>query len=327
MPVPVDDRVLIDFRTADDAGVFALGDGREALVQTVDFFTPIVDDPFAYGRIAGANALSDVYAMGGRPITALAIAAFPVRDFDPEIIRSIFAGGLSALIEGGVALLGGHTVQDTEVKFGYAVTGLVATDAVWSNAGARAGDVVLLTKPLGTGIIATAGKFQRAPAAALDAAIASMQQLNRQAADVLRAVGGVHGCTDVTGFSLMGHACEMGEASAVTIEFDVARLPVLPGARALAIANQAGGGLKNRRHFDAHVRLEQVPDDMAAVCFDPQTSGGLLVSLDPSSLPAALDGLAHAGVETHVVGRVSARRPDDACFVRVAPDVVEGLAS
>ncbi len=318
MPVPTDHRVLIDFRTADDAGVFALGDGQEALVQTVDFFTPIVDDAFAYGRIAGANALSDVYAMGGRPITALAIAAFPARDVDPAVVRAIFAGGLSALSEAGVALLGGHTVQDSEVKFGYAVTGLVRVDAVWSNAGARPGDLLLLTKPLGTGIIATAGKFDRAPASVLDTAIASMQRLNRTAADVLLASGAVHGCTDVTGFSLIGHACEMAEASGVTIEFDALRVPVLPGALALALDNRTGGGASNARHFGDRVTIAGVSDEQVAVYYDPQTSGGLLASIDPRVLADVLEHLTVAGVDAHLVGRVVARE-GDAPLVRVAP--------
>lgn len=319
MPVPSDARVLIDFRTADDAGVFALGNGQDALVQTVDFFTPIVDDPFAYGRIAGANALSDVYAMGGRPITALAIAAFPARDFAPDTIRAIFAGGLSALAEAGVALLGGHTVQDSEVKFGYAVTGLVKTEAVWSNAGARPGDVLLLTKPIGTGIIATAGKFQRVSGSILNTAVSSMQRLNRAAADALQASGAVHGCTDVTGFSLIGHASEMAEASGVTIEFDARRIPVLPGAVELALANRTGGGANNARHFGDRVTLTHLSDELVAVYYDPQTSGGLLASIDPLGVPAVLEESARAGIEVHVVGRVVERTDSTGPLVRIAP--------
>lgn len=319
MPLPTDDRVLIDFRTADDAGVFALGHGQDALVQTVDFFTPIVDDPFAYGRIAGANALSDVYAMGGRPITALAIAAFPARDFASETIRAIFAGGLAALTEAGVALLGGHTVQDSEVKFGYAVTGLVEADAVWSNAGARPGDVMLLTKPLGTGIIATAGKFQRVSATVLNTAVSSMQRLNREAAEVFRASGAVHGCTDVTGFSLIGHASEMAEASGVSIEFDALRIPVLPGALELALANRTGGGANNASHFGDRVTLTHVADALAAVFYDPQTSGGLLAAIDPAKVPAVLEESARAGIEVHVVGRVVDRSGSAGPLVRIAP--------
>ena len=301
--MPTSHRVLIDFRTADDAGVFALGDGQ-ALVQTVDFFTPIVDDPYAYGRIAGANALSDVYAMGARPITALAIAAFPARDFPVDTIRAVFAGGLDALAEAGVALLGGHTVQDTEVKFGYAVTGLVDPAHMWSNAGAQPGDVLILTKPLGTGIIATAGKFQRVAADVLDAAVRSMQQLNRAGAEVLGRVADVHGCTDVTGFGLMGHACEMAAASGVSLAIDAASVPVLPGARALALGNRTGGGAGNVRHFGARVVLDGVPDDLAAVLSDPQTSGGLLAAVARGTAAAAMAALTEAGLEARVIGEV-----------------------
>src|SRR5260370_1177071 len=197
LPVRSDERVLVDYRTSDDAGVYRI-DERRALVQTLDFFTPVVDDPVAYGRIAAANALSDVYAMGGRPLTALAIAGFP-KDADRTILSDIFKGGLQTLQEAGVALLGGHTVQDQEIKFGYAVTGEVDPSRIWTNAGARAGDRLFLTKPLGTGVIATAIKFDRAPRRAADEAIASMVLLNRTAADALAQLpaGAAHACTDV----------------------------------------------------------------------------------------------------------------------------------
>src|SRR5688572_2018056 len=230
MPVHDDDRVLVDYRTADDAGVYKL-DERRALVQTVDFFTPIVDDPFVYGQIAAANALSDVYAMGGRPLTALAIAGFP-KTLEHDIVARIFAGGLSKLREAGVALLGGHTVQDAEVKFGYAVTGEVDPERMLTNAGARPGDVLILTKAIGTGVIATAGKFERAVPGALDAAIASMTTLNKAAAEVLerQPAGTVHACTDITGFGLIGHGSEMATGSGCTLEFDAGRVPLLEGA-------------------------------------------------------------------------------------------------
>ena len=311
LPVPTDPRVLVDYRDADDAGVFVVGD--VALVQTVDFFTPIVDDPEAYGRIAAANAVSDVYAMGARPITALAIAAFPAKDFDIAIAKAIFAGGLSVLRECGVALLGGHTVQDTEVKFGYAVTGLVPPDAVWTNAGARAGDAVILTKALGTGIIATAAKFGRAEAGTLAAAMASMQQTNRTAAEILLAhPGAVHGCTDVTGFGLAGHGCEMATASGVTLVIDLAQAPLLPDARALALGNKTGGMVNNRRHFGDRIRVEGLPDDLAALAFDPQTSGGLLAAVDPGLAPDLVAQLQAAGVPAAMVGHVEAEDTDGA---------------
>ena len=183
-----------------------------ALVQTVDFFTPIVDDPHVYGEIAAANALSDVYAMGGRPLTALAIAAFPKKGLGADVIRQIFHGGFDKLREAGVALLGGHTVQDDEIKFGYAVTGAIDPARILKNAGAIPGDILILTKPIGTGIVGTAIKFERAPAATVEEAVTSMRTLNRRAADVLRTIDGVHACTDITGFGLAGHATEMAIA-------------------------------------------------------------------------------------------------------------------
>lgn len=305
--MPTDPRVLVDYRNADDAGVFVVGD--TALVQTVDFFTPIVDDPFAYGRIAAANAVSDIYAMGARPITALAMAAFPARDFPVDTVKAIFAGGMSVLQECGIALLGGHTVQDTEVKFGYAVTGLASPDAVWTNAGAQPGDVLVLTKPVGTGVIATAAKFDRTDADTLAAAIASMQRTNRAAADALRAVpGAVHGCTDITGFGLAGHACEVATASAVMVEIALSAVPLLPGARDLALGNRTGGMVNNRKHFgEAVVEEGHLPADLLALAFDPQTSGGLLASVDGAAVDAVLASMAAHGVEAVVVGSVHAR--------------------
>lgn len=311
LPVPTDPRVLVDYRDADDAGVFVVSD-HLALVQTVDFFTPIVDDPEAYGRIAAANAVSDVYAMGATPITALAIAAFPARDFPTTTVKAIFAGGLSVLRECGVALLGGHTVQDTEVKFGYAVTGLLSPQAVWTNGGARAGDVLLLTKPLGTGIIATAAKFGRTDAATLAAAVASMQSTNRRAAEVLRRHGDdVHACTDVTGFGLLGHASELAAASRVRLVIDAAALPLLPGARELALGNKTGGMVNNRGHFGTRIVVGDVADDLAAIAFDPQTSGGLLASVPEPIAAAVSAALAEAGVPAAVVGHVDRPGTDD----------------
>ncbi len=306
LPVPSDPRVLVDYRNADDAGVFVVGD--MALVQTVDFFTPIVDDPFAYGRIAGANAVSDVYAMGARPITALAIAGFPAKGFPSEIVKAIFAGGMSALQECGVALLGGHTVQDAEVKFGYAVTGLVSPGHVWTNAGARVGDTLVLTKAIGTGIVATAAKFGRTDAATLEAAVASMRRTNRAAAEALLLVpGAVHGCTDVTGFGLAGHACEMAVASDVTIALDMSAVPLLPGARELALGNRTGGLVNNRAHFGAQVDDGGLPDDLVALAFDPQTSGGLLAAVDAAVAGAVMAALEAAEVPAAIVGAVTAR--------------------
>jgi selenide,water dikinase len=299
-----DDRVLIDYRTSDDAGVYRL-DAARALVQTVDFFTPIVDDPFAYGQIAAANALSDVYAMGGRPLTALAIAAFP-KDADRTILQEIFAGGLDKLREAGVALLGGHTVQDSEIKFGYAITGEVDPARILANAGAKPGDALLLTKPLGTGIIATALKFGRAPQAAIDAATQSMATLNRAAAGVLdrAAAGAVHACTDITGFGLIGHASEVAAASRCSLEIDAGSVPLLEGARALVPGNIPGGSRTNREHFESSVSVAAGTDgDLIELFYDPQTSGGLLIAVAAEHASGLLEALAGAGVPAWRIGR------------------------
>jgi len=306
LPVTDDDRVLVDYRTADDAGVYKLDDER-ALVQTVDFFTPIVDDAYTYGQIAAANALSDVYAMGGRPITALAIAAFP-KDLDPAVLGRIFAGGLEVLRRAGVALLGGHTVQDQEIKFGYAVTGEVHPGRIWMNAGARPGDVLFLTKPLGTGVIATALKADRAPAAAVSDAVQSMSRLNRAASEALQSLPGgtVHACTDVTGFGLIGHGSEMAVASGVTLEFDTSSIPILPGALELASANIPGGGRTNAEHFGPDVLVcPGVTADLVTLLHDPQTSGGLLASVASEYADAAEVALRRVDPITRRIGRVS----------------------
>jgi selenide,water dikinase len=300
-----DDRVLVDYRTSDDAGVYRLDETR-ALVQTVDFFTPIVDDPYVYGQIAAANALSDVYAMGGRPLTALAIAGFP-KDADRTLLPLIFSGGLDKLREAGVALLGGHTVQDQEIKFGYAVTGEVDPRRMLTNAGARDGDALILTKPIGTGVIATALKFDRAPAAAVAAATSSMTTLNKAAAAVLESWtdGRVHSCTDITGFGLIGHASEMAAASRCTLEIEAGAVPLLPGALELVRGNVPGGGRTNRAHFATRTGFaREVPDDLSDLLFDPQTSGGLLISLDGDAAAAALGELRTAGCPAAIIGRV-----------------------
>jgi selenide, water dikinase len=305
LPVTHDDRVLVDYRTADDAGVYKLDEDR-ALVQTVDFFTPIVDDPFVYGQIAAANALSDVYAMGGRPLTALAIAGFP-RELDHAVLSSIFAGGLDMLRRAGVALLGGHTVQDQEIKFGYSVTGEVDPRRVLSNAGAQAGDHLLLTKALGTGVIATALKFGRATDAAVAAAVRSMTTLNRDAAEALRELpaGAVHACTDITGFGLLGHASEMAAASGGSLELEAASVPLLDDARELVSGNIPGGGKTNRKHFGARIEIDpRVPEAIADLLFDPQTSGGLLIAVAADAVDRAEGTLRSAGVAAWRIGRV-----------------------
>ena len=303
MPVRHDDRVLVDYRTADDAGVYRLDETR-ALVQTVDFFTPIVDDPFVYGQIAAANALSDVYAMGGRPLTALAICGFP-KDADRTVLSRIFAGGLDVLSQAGVALLGGHTVQDHEIKFGYAITGEIDPRRVLANAGARPGDHLLLTKALGTGVIATALKFGRAPEAAVAAAIGSMTTLNRAAGELIaaRAHGEVHACTDITGFGLLGHASEMAVASRCSLELEAAAVPLLAGARELVTGNIPGGGRTNRQHFGQKIEVDRaVEPAVADLLFDPQTSGGLLIAVDRGASASIVAALRAAGVAAANIG-------------------------
>jgi selenide,water dikinase len=302
-----DDRVLVDYRTSDDAGVYRL-DGDRALVQTVDFFTPIVDDAYVYGQIAAVNSLSDIYAMGGRPLTALAIAGFP-NDAERGLLRAIFEGGLSKLRDAGVALLGGHTVQDTEIKFGYAVTGEVHPDRVLANAGAQPGDVVILTKAIGTGIVGTAIKYGRAPQPAVDAAIASMLQLNAAASHALTSLppGAVHACTDVTGFGLIGHASEIAQASGCTVRITAASVPLLPGVRALVDGNVPGGGRSNQRYFGPGVRqTADLEPDLVQLLHDPQTSGGLLACVGPATVEEAIRRMTAAGVQAHTIGTVTA---------------------
>ena len=303
--MPANDRVLIDYRTSDDAGVYRLDETR-ALVQTVDFFTPIVDDPFAYGQIAAANALSDVYAMGGRPLTALAIAGFP-RDLERSVLTTIFVGGVEMLQRAGVALLGGHTVQDQEIKFGYAVTGEVDPRRVWANAGAKPGDALLLTKPLGTGIIATAIKAGRASEAAVESAMRSMLTLNRDACEAMRELpaDAVHACTDITGFGLVGHAVEMAVASGVTLEMDARAVPLLEEVTRLVEGNVAGGGRTNAQHFAPDVRFGADLDlGLVQILHDPQTSGGLLFAIAAESVPSAEAAFRSRNVAARRIGRV-----------------------
>jgi len=294
--------VLIDHRTGDDAGVFRL-DEKTALVQTVDFFTPVVDDPGAFGAIAAANALSDVYAMGGRPLTALSIAAFPETDFPAEWAAAIVRGGALKLAEAGCALLGGHSVRDPEIKFGYAITGLVDPQRILTNGGGRGGEILLLTKPLGTGVIATALKAGKAPAEAVAAATASMARLNRTAAEAaLR--HRVTAATDITGFGLIGHASAVARQSRLTLEIRVADLPLLPRAGELAARFQPAGLKANRRQFEPEVEYRvDLGDEMKALLYDPQTSGGLFLLVPEAEASVLLAELP----EARAIGRALAR--------------------
>ena len=303
LPQVVHPDLLVGTSTADDAGVFRLTP-ELALVQTVDFFAPIVDDAFTFGQIAAANALSDVYAMGGIPRTALNIAAFPQEGVPMEVLGEILRGGIEKAREAGVVVVGGHTVVDEEIKFGMAVTGTIHPDHIWRNVGARPGDVLLLTKPLGTAIVTTAAKRGGDVAASLAAAVASMIMLNAAASGALRAFD-VHACTDVTGFGLMGHGYEMAHGSGVRIVIDASALPCLPGARALAAAGTSTGGCKRNRDWlaDKVTVADDVPSDLVEIAFDPQTSGGLLVALAEADVERAIEALHQAG--TLVASRIA----------------------
>ncbi len=294
--------MLVDHSTGDDAGVYRLDSG-EALVQTVDFFTPVVDDPYTFGSIAAANALSDVYAMGGRPLTALSIACFPEKDFPTEWAAAIVKGGFDKLCEAGCVLLGGHSVRDPEIKFGYAVTGLVDPARLLTNAGARAGDVLVLTKPLGTGIIATALKAGQAPDDVVASAAISMATLNRAAAAAALHCG-VRAATDVTGFGLIGHALALARESGVTLELQARALPVLPGARELAPRFQPGGLRANVAQYGEEVKVQAgVEAELRVLAYDPQTSGGLLLCIPEAAVDALLGELPTAQVIGHVRAR------------------------
>lgn len=274
IPRVADPNVLVGFDTADDAGVYRIT-AELAIVQTVDFFTPVVDDPYSFGAIAAANALSDVYAMGGRPLTALSILAWPGGG-DLETLEQILKGGADKIHEAGCVILGGHSVNDPEIKFGYAITGTVHPDRVKTNTGARAGDVLMFTKKIGTGVISTALKRGIAKDEHVDGAIAQMLTLNRAAAEAIEDLD-VHGLTDVTGFGLLGHAREMALGSKVTLEIDSSLVRFLDGAVEYAQAGAFSGGLGNNREFVASCVEGSSPlDDLL---YDPQTSGGLLISL------------------------------------------------
>ncbi len=293
MPRWANENVLVGFDTADDAGVYKLT-AELALVQTVDFFTPIVDDPYMFGAIAAANSLSDVYAMGGRPISALSILAYPAKG-DMDDLAAILKGGAEKMHEGDCSILGGHSVNDDEIKFGYAVTGTVHPARVKANAGARAGEVLVFTKRLGTGVVSTALKRGIARDEDVEASIASMLTLNRAACEEMLRYD-VGGCTDVTGFGLIGHAREMAIASGVTIEIAVDELRFLPGAVEYARAGAVPAGLKNNREFAscAVEMARELPLEIEDLLYDPQTSGGLLYSL-PEADAAKLTGAWRVG--------------------------------
>ncbi len=298
-----DPNVLVGFDHADDAGVYLIAPDQ-ALVQTVDFFTPVVDDPYTFGQIAATNALSDVYAMGGKPLTSLALVCFPEKA-ELEILERILAGGLSKMIEAGCTVIGGHSIRDEETKFGYSVTGVVHPKKILANSGARPGDALVFTKALGTGVISTAIKKGNAEPAWIDAAVQSMTTLNKRAAEVI--TGGdfqVHAMTDVTGFGLIGHARELALASDVSIRISAGKVPLLKGALACVRAGYIPGGLKNNRDFaECLVEYDSgIPDEVRTLLFDPQTAGGLLIATgDGRRLAGALND---AGVSAVQIGEV-----------------------
>jgi selenide,water dikinase len=315
LPAQRNASVLVGFETSDDAAVYQLTDDL-AIVQTLDFFTPIVDDPSLFGQVAATNSLSDVYAMGGVPISALTILAYPAAGA-PEVLEQILRGGLSKMVEANCTVVGGHSIRDDEIKFGYAVTGTIHPKHIWKNVGARPGDVLILTKPIGTGVIATALKQERAEPAWITSATASMTRLNRDAAAALHELessapadqGPIHAVTDVTGFGLLGHAREMAIGSAVSITLNHARVEYLPGAIEASRAKFFSGGMKNNRDFvESCTEFSAAgPDEFRALLFDPQTSGGLLVAIAPEYADSALASLTQHKVAARHVGEVTAK--------------------
>ncbi len=292
---------------AEDAGVYRLRDDL-AIIQTVDFFTPIVDDPYTFGQIAVTNALSDIYAMGGRPLTAMNIVCFPIRTMDVKILREILRGGLDQMREAGVLLIGGHSVEDNEPKYGLSVTGVIHPDKVLFNNGAKPGDHLILTKPLGTGIVSTALKGGLADAALVARSVACMTTLNRKAAELMAETAEIHACTDVTGFGFLGHALEMAEGSGTGMRIDAASVPFFPEIRSFVEEGIVPGGLiRNRKFREKQIDVgPDCPDWLIDILFDPQTAGGLLIALPPEAAKSLLRRMHAAGIdEAAIVGEVT----------------------
>jgi len=305
--IPTNPNLLVGIETADDAGVYLLRDDL-ALVQTVDFFTPIVDDPYDYGRIAALNSINDVWAMGGTPITALAITCFPKKGLDFSLLAEIMRGGLDVLTAHGVALVGGHSVDDPQIMFGYAVTGTIHPQQIITNRGAQAGDAIILTKPIGTGVISTGIKFGKAAPEVMKASLDTMLLAGHEAAQAMQECG-AHAATDVTGFALLGHAWELARASGVTLELEAARVPLIAGALELAAQGLLTSGDKtNRAYVGDDVRLaEAISPTLASLLFDPQTAGGLLISIAPARADALLARLHERYPDAAIIGRATAR--------------------
>jgi selenide,water dikinase len=289
----------------DDAGVYKLSDDL-AIIQTIDFFTPIVDDPYDFGQVAAANALSDVYAMGGKPLTAMNVVCFPTKSLDISILNDILRGGIDKMKEAGVTLVGGHSIDDKELKYGLSVTGTVHPKRLVTNAGARTGDKLILTKLLGTGIISTALKAGKAGKETMDRVTKYMATLNKKASELMQEVG-VHACTDITGFGFIGHACQLAQNSKVGIKIHSGSVPFFAEAKEFANQGLCPGGLdRNREFYGKMVKFsDRVPDYIKDILFDPQTSGGLLISLAPQTAELLVEGLKKAGVpEAAIVGEI-----------------------
>jgi selenide,water dikinase len=299
--------LIVGMEHAEDAGVYRLRDDL-AIIQTVDFFTPIVDDPYIFGRIAVTNALSDIYAMGGRPLTAMNIVCFPIRKMDVGILRDILRGGLDQMREAGVLLIGGHSVEDDEPKYGLSVTGVIHPAKVLFNRGALPGDRLILTKALGTGIVSTAVKGGVADPALVARSVACMTTLNRRAAELMAERSDIHACTDVTGFGFLGHALEMIEGSETGMQIRAASVPCFPGLRPLVEEGIIPGGLiRNRKFREKQIEVgPDCPDWLVDVLFDPQTAGGLLISLPEVAAADLLGRMRAAGIaEAAIVGEVT----------------------
>lgn len=304
LPIEANPNLLVGFETSDDAGIYKIND-RQALVQTVDFFPPIVDDPYAFGQIAAANALSDIYAMGGKPVTALNIVAFPLGTIPQEILGKILLGGAEKIKEAGAVIVGGHSIKDKELKYGLAVTGIIDIDKIIKNSGARVGDILLLTKPLGTGIITTAIKHGAAEPGDIESVTAMMTRLNNVASELMVKFG-AHAATDITGYGLLGHAYEMASASGVSLELEFGKIPLLPNLIKYSIAGFIPGGLSaNREYLEDKVQFPSAFDKPKAdLLFDPQTSGGLLISLSEANAHLFQTEAKRLGLYAANVGRV-----------------------
>lgn len=309
MELPSDPNLIVGIEGADDAGVYKISE-EVALIQTIDFFTPIVDDPYWFGQIAAANALSDVYAMGGRPLTAMNVVCFPIKEMPLTVLQEILRGGLDKMKEAEAVLVGGHSVEDPELKYGLSVTGIVHPERVIRNQGARPGDRLILTKPLGTGIINTAIKAGLAEGETVERVTRTMAALNRGASEAMQEVG-ASACTDITGFGLLGHACEMIEGTEVGMVIYASKVPYFPEAEEFAkMGLVPGGTYRNREFREQMVNLHpEIPPWLVDILFDAQTSGGLLISVPSSKVEALLERLRKRGVEAALIGEVTREHP------------------